>query len=156
MACGSRPAFTPSTRASATATVLTWISMLLMSFMARPCPSRPMWNTLAPIARKRSWHAATVSDAPPTMIDSSPEAGPPGAPPPGPEARRPAGAAPLVPPAPRRVQHRDAGGRQPVGEPAGDERVDRAHRDDDVSGPRSVDDALLARGDRPGPRRGLA
>src|SRR5260370_37195774 len=74
IARGSSPAFTPSTSASATATVFTWISMLFTSFIASPWPSAPMWKTRAPIARKRAWHAATVSAAPPTMIDSSPDA----------------------------------------------------------------------------------
>src|SRR5712691_11566915 len=74
MTFGSSPALTPSTRASATATVLTWTSMSLTSFMAKPCPSAPTWNTFAPMAPKRSWQAATVLAAPPTMIDSSPEA----------------------------------------------------------------------------------
>src|SRR5215813_1553956 len=74
MVWGSRPALTPRTSASATATVLTCTSMLFTSFMARPWPRAPTWKTCLPMASKRSLQAATVSGAPPTMMDSSPEA----------------------------------------------------------------------------------
>ncbi len=111
--------------------------MLLTSFIASPCPSPPMWNTFLPIARKRSWHAATVSASPPTMMDSSPEVGPLGA------------------AAHRRVHHRDAARRELLREPARHERIDRAHAGHDVPGPRHVDDAALARDDRLGLRGGL-
>src|ERR1700726_2832305 len=35
--------------------------MLLISFIANPCPSPPTWNTFLPIARNRSSLAAKVS-----------------------------------------------------------------------------------------------
>ena len=44
MTFGSRPALAPITKASAMATVLTWISMLLTSLRARPWPMPPTWN----------------------------------------------------------------------------------------------------------------
>ena len=64
---------TPSTSASATATVLTCTSMLLTSFMASPLPSGPTWKVRLPIALNRSSHLATTSLSPPTITDSSPD-----------------------------------------------------------------------------------
>src|SRR5712671_3588774 len=43
--------------------------MLLISFIANPCPSPPTWNTFLPIARNRSSLAAKVSARPPTITD---------------------------------------------------------------------------------------
>src|SRR5205807_4032743 len=62
-------AFLPNTSASAIATVAIWPSMLLISFIANPCPSPPTWNTFLPIARNRSSLAAKVSARPPTITD---------------------------------------------------------------------------------------
>src|ERR1700720_2028895 len=46
-----------------------WPSMLLITFIAHPCPIPPTWNTFLPIARNRSWLAAKVSARPPTITD---------------------------------------------------------------------------------------
>src|SRR5262245_28494381 len=73
MVCGSSPALTPSTSASATATVLTCTSMLLTSFMASPLPSGPTWKVWLPIVSNKSSHLATTSAAPPTITDNSPD-----------------------------------------------------------------------------------
>src|SRR5215468_2361931 len=73
MVCGSRPALTPNTSASATATVLTWTSMLLTSFMASPLPSGPTWKLWLPMAANRSVHFSNTSRAPPAITESSPD-----------------------------------------------------------------------------------
>ena len=64
---------TPSTIASATATVFTCTSMLLTSFMASPLPSGPTWKVWLPITSNRSLHLATTAASPPTITDSSPD-----------------------------------------------------------------------------------
>ena len=47
--------------------------MLLTSFIARPLPSGPTWKVRLPMAANKSWHLATISAAPPTITDSSPD-----------------------------------------------------------------------------------
>ena len=64
---------TPSTIASATATVFTCTSMLFTSFMASPLPSGPTWKVWLPITSNRSLHFATTAASPPTITDSSPD-----------------------------------------------------------------------------------
>src|ERR1700731_4923390 len=80
--------------------------MLLISFIANPCPSPPTWNTFLPIARNRSSLAAKVSARPPTITD------------------RVAASAPCVTP---------LTGAEARGKTARGKRGDRAHAKDDVT-----------------------
>jgi hypothetical protein len=117
---------TPSTSASATATVLTCTSMLLTSFMASPLPSGPTWKVWLPMTSNRSLHLATTAASPPTITDSSPD-----------------WARPVPPLTGASIMAMPLAG-QRLGQRRGRERVDGRHADHDVAGLGALDDALAA------------